>query len=73
MLNTVTAVLMVLAFVAIAALALRAPRPPAVAELAFLTVAAFLLLNKVWSPQYSLWLVRSRCSPCRAGGSCWRG
>jgi uncharacterized membrane protein len=23
----------------------------------FLLVAAFLLLNKVWSPQYSLWLV----------------
>jgi uncharacterized membrane protein len=23
----------------------------------FLVVAAFLLLNKVWSPQYSLWLV----------------
>ncbi len=56
-LNTVTAVLMVLAFAAIAWLALRAPRPPAVAELAFLTVSAFLLVNKVWSPQYSLWLV----------------
>jgi len=24
---------------------------------AFLVVAAFLLVNKVWSPQYSLWLV----------------
>ncbi|MEQ3554971.1 glycosyltransferase 87 family protein [Pseudonocardia nematodicida] len=56
-LNAVTAVLMALAFAAIALLAVRAPRPPAVAELAFLTVAAFLLLNKVWSPQYSLWLV----------------
>ncbi|MEV1293144.1 glycosyltransferase 87 family protein [Pseudonocardia sp. NPDC049635] len=56
-LNAVTAVLMVLAVGAIAVLALRAPQPPAVAELAFLCVAAFLLLNKVWSPQYSLWLV----------------
>ena len=27
------------------------------AQLAFLVVAAFLLTNKVWSPQYSLWLV----------------
>ncbi|OLM21459.1 MULTISPECIES: glycosyltransferase 87 family protein [unclassified Pseudonocardia] len=56
-LNAVTAALMVLAFAAIAWLAWRAPRPPAVAELGFLVVAAFLLLNKVWSPQYSLWLV----------------
>lgn len=56
-LNTVTAVLMAVAFAAVAWLAWRAPRPPAVAELGFLVVAAFLLLNKVWSPQYSLWLV----------------
>ena len=34
-----------------------APRPPRLAQLAFLVVAAFLLVNKVWSPQYSLWLV----------------
>ena len=33
------------------------PRPPRLASLAFLLVAAFLLVNKVWSPQYSLWLV----------------
>ena len=26
-------------------------------ELIFLIVVAFLLFNKVWSPQYSLWLV----------------
>nr|WP_281386575.1 glycosyltransferase 87 family protein [Jiangella mangrovi] len=47
------AVLLVL----IAALALTAPVPPRVAPLAFLAVAAFLLVNKVWSPQYSLWLL----------------
>ncbi|SDU33130.1 glycosyltransferase family 87 protein [Jiangella alkaliphila] len=41
----------------IAALALTAPAPPRVAQLAFLAVAAFLLVNKVWSPQYSLWLL----------------
>jgi uncharacterized membrane protein len=28
-----------------------------VAQLAFLVVAAFLVTNKVWSPQFSLWLV----------------
>ena len=38
-------------------LAWRAPRPPRLSSLAFLVVAAFLLVNKVWSPQYSLWLV----------------
>ncbi|WP_308252437.1 glycosyltransferase 87 family protein [Pseudonocardia sp. KRD291] len=56
-LDTVVAVLLVVAFTALAVLALRAPHPPAVAELCFLAVAAFLLVNKVWSPQYSLWLV----------------
>ena len=30
---------------------------PRVAQLAFLTVLAFLMTTKVWSPQYSLWLV----------------
>jgi uncharacterized membrane protein len=28
-----------------------------VAQVAFLLLAGFLLLNKVWSPQYSLWLL----------------
>ena len=56
-LNTVTAALLAVCCAGIALLALRAPRPPRVASLAFLLVAAFLLVNKVWSPQYSLWLV----------------
>jgi uncharacterized membrane protein len=56
-LNAVVAVLLVLACIGIAALAFYAPRPPRLASLAFLLVAAFLLVNKVWSPQYSLWLV----------------
>ena len=33
------------------------PTRPRVAQLAFLTVTAFLLTTKVWSPQYSIWLV----------------
>jgi uncharacterized membrane protein len=28
-----------------------------VGQVAFLLVAAFLMFNKVWSPQYSLWLL----------------
>lgn len=38
-------------------LGVRAPREPRIAEILFLVVAFFLLFNKVWSPQYSLWLV----------------
>ncbi len=56
-LNAVSAALFVLCCAGIALLALRAPRPPRLAALCFLVVAAFLLVNKVWSPQYSLWLV----------------
>lgn len=41
----------------IAVLALRAARRPRVAQLAFLVVAAFLLTNKVYSPQFVLWLI----------------
>jgi uncharacterized membrane protein len=50
-----------LAFVAgmllVAWLGLRAPIRPRLAQLAFLCVLVFLLTTKVWSPQYSLWLV----------------
>jgi uncharacterized membrane protein len=56
-LNSVTAVLFVLCCAGIAYVALTAQRRPRLAQLAFLVVAAFLLTNKVWSPQYSLWLV----------------
>jgi uncharacterized membrane protein len=46
-----------LALLGVAALALLAPYRPRVGQLAFLVVLAFLLTTKVWSPQYSLWLV----------------
>ncbi|MBI1758080.1 MAG: DUF2029 domain-containing protein [Actinobacteria bacterium] len=42
---------------AIGWLALTARRRPRLPQLLFLVVAGFLLTNKVWSPQYSLWLV----------------
>jgi len=56
-LNTVTAILFLSCCVAIAYIALTAKQRPRVAQLVFLVVAAFLLTNKVWSPQFSLWLV----------------
>jgi uncharacterized membrane protein len=56
-LNEVVLTLFVLSCVAIAYIALTAPHRPRLAQLAFLVVAAFLLTNKVWSPQFSLWLV----------------
>ncbi|MCI2418955.1 glycosyltransferase 87 family protein [Saccharopolyspora sp. K220] len=56
-LNSVSLALFLLACLAIGWLALAAPTRPRLASLCFLVVAAFLLTNKVWSPQYSLWLV----------------
>ncbi|MGV0625187.1 glycosyltransferase family 87 protein [Mycolicibacter minnesotensis] len=56
-LNSVVAALFALCCAGIGYLALTAPRRPRVGQLAFLVVAAFLLTNKVWSPQFSLWLV----------------
>jgi uncharacterized membrane protein len=38
-------------------LGLRAPRTPRIPQLAFLVVVGFLLVNKVYSPQYVLWLL----------------
>jgi uncharacterized membrane protein len=48
---------MVVCCLGIGWLALAAPRRPRFAQLAFLVVAAFILTNKVYSPQYVLWLV----------------
>ncbi len=56
-LNEVVLAAFVLCCAAIAYVALTARQRPRVAQLAFLVVAAFLLTNKVWSPQFSLWLV----------------
>jgi len=56
-LNAAVALTLVAALVGVVVLALRAPRRPRLMPLLFLTVLAFLLTNKVWSPQFSLWLV----------------
>lgn len=56
-LNLVSLLLFAAACAGIAYIGLTAPRRPRLAQLCFLVIAAFLLTNKVWSPQYSLWLV----------------
>jgi uncharacterized membrane protein len=56
-LNLVSLGLFVVAALLIGVLTLAAPRRPRVAQLFFLVLAAFLLVNKVWSPQYVIWLV----------------
>jgi uncharacterized membrane protein len=56
-LNAVVLALFILCCAAIGYVTLTAPHRPRVAQLAFLVVAAFLLTSKVWSPQFSLWLV----------------
>jgi uncharacterized membrane protein len=51
------AVVLVLAMSAVAFVGLWSPTRPRLGQLAFLVVLAFLLTTKVWSPQYSVWLV----------------
>jgi uncharacterized membrane protein len=56
-LNFMATAFFVLLFAGIAWLALAAPRRPRLPQLCYLVLAAFLLTNKVWSPQYVVWLV----------------
>jgi uncharacterized membrane protein len=56
-LNVVAPLSFVLLCGAIGALAWWAPRAPSIEQLSFLVVAAFLVTNKVYSPQYVLWLL----------------
>ncbi|SCK22473.1 Uncharacterized membrane protein [Streptomyces sp. WMMB 714] len=55
--NIYAMALMALGCAGIAVLALWAPRRPRLAQLSFLVVALFVLTNKVYSPQYVLWLI----------------
>ncbi|HJQ41456.1 MAG TPA: glycosyltransferase 87 family protein [Jatrophihabitantaceae bacterium] len=55
--GSAVALLLIVAILGVIWLGLRAPVKPRLAQLAFLAVLAFLLTTKVWSPQYSLWLV----------------
>jgi uncharacterized membrane protein len=56
-LNTLSALVFAVGCALIAALILAAPRRPRVPQAFFLVLAVFLLANKVWSPQYVVWLV----------------
>jgi len=55
-LNVLSGLVFLAACVGIGLLILAAPRRPRVAQVVFLTLAAFLMFNKVWSPQYVVWL-----------------
>lgn len=55
--SLMVALLMVVGTLAIMALLLLAPNRPRLAQGAFLMVALFLMVNKVYSPQYVLWLL----------------
>jgi uncharacterized membrane protein len=56
-LNRVSLLLFAVACVLIGLLVLAAPRRPRLPQVFFLVLASFLLVNKVWSPQYVIWLV----------------
>ena len=56
-LNTVSTGLLLIGCAAIGALILLAPRRPRIGQVAFLVVVVFLVTNKVYSPQYVLWLL----------------
>jgi hypothetical protein len=56
-LNALSALVFAVGCVLIGVLILAAPRRPRVPQVFFLVLAAFLLANKVWSPQYVVWLV----------------
>jgi uncharacterized membrane protein len=57
LINVVSTLFFAAVCVGVLVLGLRAPRPPRIPQLAFLVVVGFLLLNKVYSPQYVLWLL----------------
>ncbi len=55
--NLVSTLIFAAAAVGVVVVALRAPRRPRLGQLCFLTVVAFVLTNKVYSPQYVLWIL----------------
>ncbi len=55
--NLVSWVVFAVACVVVLILGLRSPNQPRIAQLGFLILAAFLIVNKVYSPQYVLWLL----------------
>lgn len=56
-LNAVVAISLITLCIGIALIILRSQRRPRYAQVAFLVIAAFCVTNKVYSPQYVLWLI----------------
>jgi uncharacterized membrane protein len=56
-LNYAVMVAVGIGLIAVCALILFAPRRPRLPQVLFLALAVFLLLNKVYSPQYVIWLI----------------
>jgi uncharacterized membrane protein len=56
-LNIYEAALTIMALLAVAALTFGAPQRPRVPQVFFLSLALFLVVNKVYSPQYVIWLL----------------
>ena len=56
-LNIIALVILAVLCLGIAVMTMTVKRRPRIAQLAFLVMAAFLLTNKVYSPQYVLWLI----------------
>ena len=55
--NNVSWLFMAVWCLGVLVIGLRAPETPRLAQLGFLIVTGFLLVNKVYSPQYVLWLL----------------
>ncbi|GAA0992296.1 glycosyltransferase family 87 protein [Subtercola frigoramans] len=66
----ISAALFVAGVVGAAVFTVRVATAPTLAQLVFIVLALFLLVNKVWSPQYSLWLLPFLVlALARAGGA----
>ena len=57
LLNYGSSAIFIILLIGIAYLVKRAPVTPQIAQVLFLILAAFVITNKVYSPQYVLWLV----------------
>lgn len=56
-LNLVDSLVLIMVCIGIGWLIISARRPPRFGQVAYLVIAAFLITNKVYSPQYVLWLL----------------
>lgn len=57
LINKLSLLLLVALLVGLTYVVFTVPTTPRVAQVVFLATTAFLITNKVWSPQYSIWLL----------------